>query len=183
MARAVGTTKATSRTAAPTKARKPPVRAVTTKAAAGKRTAAKTPGVPPKATRPTPASSRRNATPPVLQKPMVSKDDLRAQVAKLENTIATLRTRSRKLTRSAKQASARIAELETQLASTQAATPPVAGKPAKAARGTRAATGSRRRPIDPGDAVPPGVAVMEPEPPDEEARAAKDALTSHLSGE
>lgn len=37
------------------------------------------------------------------------------------------------------------------------------------------------RPVDPGDGVPPGVAVIEPEPLDDEARRARDALSTHLS--
>lgn len=47
-----------------------------------------------------------------------------------------------------------------------------------------ASLGSSRtfRPIDPSDGVLPGVAVIEPEPLDDEARRARDALTSHLSG-
>ena len=38
------------------------------------------------------------------------------------------------------------------------------------------------REIDPGDAVPPGVAVLEPEPMDEEAEQAKENLEERLSG-
>ena len=41
----------------------------------------------------------------------------------------------------------------------------------------------RARTIDPGDAMPPGVAVQQPQPLDEEAVAARDALDEHLSGE
>lgn len=38
--------------------------------------------------------------------------------------------------------------------------------------------------IDPGDAVPPGVAVQDAEPPDEEAKRVQASLESHLhSGE
>ena len=182
MARAATTTKKIPRAVTSTKIRKPSVRAVTTKGAARKETAAKAPTAPPKFTRPVPVSSRQIAAPPMLPKPKVSKDDLRAQIAKLEDTVATLRAKSRELTRAARQAAARIAELETQLAAAQTAPDAAPEKPAKSARGTRAASGSRQRPIDPGDAVPPGVAVAEPQPLDEEARAAKDALTDQLSG-
>lgn len=181
MARAARTTKVTPRAAAATKARKLPAHAVTAKNAARKGAAAKVRNVPPKSTRSAAISSRQMVAPPMLPKLKVSKDDLRAQVAKLEDTVATLRAKSRELTRAAKQAAARIAELETQLA-TQTVPNTVPEQSARTVRGSRAAAGSRKRPIDPGDAVPPGVAVIEPQPLDEEARAAKDALTSHLSG-
>ena len=47
----------------------------------------------------------------------------------------------------------------------------------------RLARGGRRgRDIDPGDAVPPGVAVLEPEPMDAEAEAALDAIEKHIPG-
>lgn len=64
------------------------------------------------------------------------------------------------------------------------AAPEADGSPASQADGAVHATGTSRtsRPIDPGDAVPPGVAVIEPEPLDDEAKRARDALTSHLSG-
>lgn len=55
-------------------------------------------------------------------------------------------------------------------------------EPAGTAQGAPASSRAFR-PVDPGDAVPPGVAVIEPEPLDDEARAARDALTSNLSGE
>ena len=40
----------------------------------------------------------------------------------------------------------------------------------------------RKKAVDPGDAVPPGVAVEEAEPMDAEAEAARDALDANLSG-
>jgi hypothetical protein len=39
------------------------------------------------------------------------------------------------------------------------------------------------RELDPGDAVPPGVAVQEPTPLDQEAEAARASLEENLSGE
>ena len=45
----------------------------------------------------------------------VSKDELRAQVEKLERTNATLRAKGREATQAAKTAAARIAELEEQV--------------------------------------------------------------------
>ena len=123
--------------------------------------------------------------------PKVSKDELRAQVEKLERTVATLRARSREAVRAAKQATARIEELEAQLVAKPAATAPRAAsrtpKPAAKAdapvaprktRARRAQAMSDER--DPGDAVPPGVAVAKPEPMDEEATTAFENLQAHL---
>ena len=141
-----------------------------------------------------PVGKPRGATaaPPLLK---VSKDELRGQVEKLEGTVTMLRTRSRDAVRAAKQAAARIAELEAQVAELekQAAKPttapsstrmraptPVASSPAapKSARSGRGRRLSRER--DPGDAVPPGVAVEEAEPMDEEATAAFQNLQERL---
>ena len=128
--------------------------------------------------------------------PKVSKNELRAQVEKLERTVATLRTRSREAVRAAKQAAARIEELEAQLAAKEQAAKPAATAPQAAirtpkagskavpqaaprkARSRRGQTLSGER--DPGDAVPPGVAVAEPEPMDEEAETAFENLQAHL---
>ena len=106
--------------------------------------------------------------------PKVSKGELREQVAALEAANARLRARNREFGRAAKAAAARVAELEDRLAAleqlqrAQAATGP----------GTRR---TRRRAIDPGDAVPPGVAVQTPEEPDAEARAVQALLEERLS--
>ena len=128
--------------------------------------------------------------------PKISKDELRAQVEKLERTVATLRARSRDAVRAAKHAAARIEDLEAQLAAkeqtpklaataprTATRTPkpvakadmPPAPRKAKARRGQ-----SLSKERDPGDAVPPGVAVAEPEPMDEEAATAFENLQEHL---
>ncbi len=120
----------------------------------------------------------------------MSKDELRAQVEKFELAHATLRAKSRDMGRAAKAANVRIAELEAEVAQLQAQAERAAAA-AKRAKPTKHASlkpaspapKSRRREIDPGDAVPPGVAVEEPEPMDEEAEAARDALEEHLSGE
>jgi hypothetical protein len=113
--------------------------------------------------------------------PKVSKDELRAHVEKLEQLVASFRAKSRESNKAAKVATARIAELEAQVAQlekTLAAPPPPVHepKPAKLARAKR-----RSREIDPGDAVPPGVAVEEPEPLDDEAETALENLDAHLS--
>ena len=140
-------------------------------------------------------AARRNVpATPVGHKP--SKEELRAQVEKLERTVATLRARSREAVCAAKQAAARIEELEAQLAARTERTPePAAAAPRavkrgpkrtaaaapnapKVARSVRARRLSAER--DPGDGVPPGVAVQEPEPMDEEATAAFESLEAKL---
>lgn len=131
----------------------------------------------PKATR-----SVTAARPPAaaLPAPKVSKDALRAQVEKLESVIASLRAKSREANKAAKAATARISELEMQVAQLKKATAAPAfvqqPKPAKPARAKR-----QSREIDPGDAVPPGVAAQEPAPLDEEAEIALENLEEHLS--
>ena len=50
--------------------------------------------------------------PAAVKAPLVSKDELRAQLEKAQNTIATLRTKSRDAVRAAKAAAAQIVELE-----------------------------------------------------------------------
>ena len=134
--------------------------------------------------------------------PKISKDELRAQVEKLERTVATLRARSRDAVRAAKQSSARIEELEAQLARKEQLSKPVATAPRAATRTPKPAAEAGMQPMlpdasharsgksrrgqtlsderDPGDAVPPGVAVQDPEPMDEEAAAAFENLQAQL---
>jgi hypothetical protein len=134
----------------------------------------------PKATRATSAAARAPAAPPVTK---VSKDELRAQVEKLEQLVVTLRAKSRETNKAAKAATARISELEAQVAQLEksfAAVPvPVREpKPTKPARAKRQGRG-----IDPEEAVPPGVAVQQPAPPDGEAETALENLEEHLGHE
>jgi hypothetical protein len=110
-------------------------------------------------------------------RPKISKDELRDQVAKLEEANTRLRGRNRELGRTAKAAEARVAELEEQLAAMERR----AARTAPAASGRRGR--GRGRDIDPGDAVPEGVAVQEPEPPDEEALAVRERLEDQFSGD
>ena len=114
--------------------------------------------VPPKATPRAAAPS-----PP----PKVSKDELRAQVEKLEQLVASLRAKSRETNKSAKAATARIAELDAQVArlAAKAAAPP----PARAKR--------RVREIDPGEAV------QGAEPLDDGSETASAKLDAHLTDE
>ncbi|WP_284945659.1 hypothetical protein [Acidisoma cladoniae] len=110
--------------------------------------------------------------------PKISKDDLRAQVTKLELTVTTLRAKNREANRAAKMMAAKIDELEehaAQLEKKLASQATSATRSAKAPRVKRAS-----RDIDPGDAVPPGVAVEDPAPMDEEAETAFENLESNL---
>jgi hypothetical protein len=127
-----------------------------------------------KPARPAKAAARMPVVPPALK---VSKDELRAQVEKLGQLVAALRAKGREANKAAKAAAARISELETQVAQLErrvAAAPATVQQP-KPARAKR-----RSREIDPGDAVPPGVAVQEPAPLDEEAETALENLEEHL---
>jgi hypothetical protein len=117
--------------------------------------------------------------------PTVSKDELRARVAKLERANATLRAKSRDAARAAKAAAARIAELDDQVArlgkqigaqetateSSQPAAPPKSGRRAK------------RSKIGPGDTGSPGTTIDEPAPLLWEAETARDNLEEHLRNE
>ena len=110
----------------------------------------------------------------------LSKDALRAQVEKLERANTALRTKNREANRAAKLSAARMAELEgevarlqTQLAAMSAQTQPAALPD----------SGSPTRDIEPGDAVPPGVAPADPEPADGEAEIGRENLEAHLRGE
>ena len=111
---------------------------------------------------------------------MVTKGELRAQMEKFEQTIVTLRTKSREANRAAKLATARIAELEDEVARLEKQ---VASQAAAAKRSATRAAGRKSREIDPGDAVPEGVAVQTPEPLDEQAETALENLESLGEGD
>ena len=125
-----------------------------------------------------PAAAARKA-PSVPAAPKPSKGELRAQVEKLERTVATLRARSREAVRAAKQAAAKINELEMQLAERKEPAPePEAAAPrtarqarklAAAAPPTQAAKPVRHLRVrrmsperDPEDAAPSGVTGQGP---------------------
>ena len=131
----------------------------------------------PKAAKTTQAAVRAPAVAPPVK---VSKDELRAQVEKLEQLVATFRAKSRDTNKAAKAAAARISELEAQVAGLQKQAAPAPASPQQAipAKPPRAKRASRE--IDPGDAVPEGVAVQEPGPLDEEAETALEHLEEHL---
>ena len=109
----------------------------------------------------------------------VSKDELRAQVEKLERANATLRTESREATRAAKLSAARIAELEDEVVRLRGQ---LSGTTDLHSAGS-SNSGPQDREIDPGDAVPPGVAPEDPNPPDQEADTARENLEAHFRGE
>ena len=104
-------------------------------------------------------------------------------MTKLEASNATLRAKSRDMNRAMKAATSRVAELETEVARLQEAAEAAQAtpEPTPAPKMARRPRGSRKAPIDPGDAVPPGVAVEEPGSLDEEAQAARDALEDNLT--
>jgi hypothetical protein len=136
-----------------------------TPATAGRRTQGRSPSRPKAAAKAT--APKKPATAPAPSARAISKDDLRAQVEKLERANAALRTKSREANKAAKVSAARIAELEAEVDQLQQST--------TARRSPR----PRRQSIDPGDAVPPGVAPQTPAPPDQEVEAARDNLEKH----
>ncbi len=113
--------------------------------------------------------------------PKLSKEELRVQVEKLERTVASLRAKNRELKRASGADAGRAEELERTVARLERrlnAQEPQGEAPAR--------RGGRRRKsaeIDPGDAVPPGVAVEEPEEPSEEDRRVLDHLNETLAPE
>jgi hypothetical protein len=109
----------------------------------------------------------------------VSKDELRAQVEKLERANAALRARSREATRAAKLSATRIAELEDEVARLRGQPPGTTDSHSAGSSNS----GPQERDIDPGDAVPPGVAPEDPNPPDQEADIARENLEAHLRSE
>jgi hypothetical protein len=128
-------------------------------------------------TRATKTASRPPA-PPLA--PKASKEELRVQVEKMEQLVTTLRAKSREANKAAKGATARISELEQQVAQLEkkiasASAPARQPGPPKPARPKR-----QGHEIDPGDTVPPSVAVQDPAPLDEEAEAALENLEEHL---
>ena len=134
---------------------------------------------PAKATPPrTPVTVSAAAIPARIPPP--SKGELRAHIEKLEAANAALKAKSRETNRAAKVANKHIDELEAEVARLQEqAVQPVAAPVAEKA--VRRGRPPRSREIDPDDAVPPGVAVLDPEPLDAEAEAARDALEENLS--
>ncbi len=118
--------------------------------------------------------------------PKLSKDELRTQVEKLERANAVLRAKGREANKAAKTAAARIAELEDRVTQIETAAAPKP-TPTKASQQPKPAAYNRRQPrgrsIDPGDAIPPDVAVEEPLALNEDDQVALQNLEKHLDGE
>jgi hypothetical protein len=136
------------------------------------------------AKRAVPTASPKHTPRMAASAPKLSKGELRAQVEKLERANANLRAKNREASRAAKTTAARIAELEEQVVRLEkqlvAQTATAGGdRAALESEGRRA----RHRKIDPGDSVPPGVAVEESAPPGLEAETALANLEEHLGDE
>ena len=132
--------------------------------------ATRTPVAPPPAPRGRRAAPAATPAKPPAVAPKPSKEDLRAQVETLEKTVAGLRTKNRELRKAARETTSRVAELEAEVERLQSLQAPPRPKRTR-----------RSAEPDPGDGVPPGVAVLEPAPLDDEAKAAQSALEEHLS--
>ncbi len=110
--------------------------------------------------------------------------DPAAVMEELQAAKAALQAKGREASRAAKLAERRIADLEAQVEHLQgeaAKTAAPAVQEGEAKRSRRGRPPGRKNAIDPGDAVPPGVAVLEPAPMDPEAEAARNALEENLS--
>lgn len=132
------------------------------------------------------ATSSAAATPVTAAVPKPSKDELRAQVSALEQTVAKLKLKAKAMRATARQADERMGELEAEVSRLEDALAKVsrtASAKAPRAAGVRARKQSTPGGRDPGDGVPPGVAVQDPEPLDQEAEAALASLEEKLSGE
>ena len=154
-----------ARAAKATKAKQPPVG--TRKPGRAKSAVAATSA---KAAKPSPAPKRipaATSAAPVAAK--LSKDELRAQVEKLESANAALRGKSREANKAARTAAARISELEQQVAQLEkkAASSAV---PAKTSVKPAKAGGAKRqsRSADLSEAMPPSVTAQKPESLDDE---------------
>ena len=94
----------------------------------------------------------------------------------LEGTVARMKAKAKAMRDAARQADARMTELEAEVTRLE-------GALAKAPRAAAVRPRKQPRERDPGDAVPPGVAVQDPAPLDLEAEAALASLEEKLSGE
>jgi hypothetical protein len=115
----------------------------------------------------------------VTTTPKASKSGLKAQVETLERIVATLRAKNKESSKLAKAAAMRISEVEARLVELEERLV-AASASALQLRGAEAiGIGSRVDDLDPGDALPPGVAVQEPARLDEGAVAALEKLEDH----
>ena len=122
------------------------------------------------------AAAPKRATVAAAPAVKLSKDGLRVQVEKLERANATLRVKNREANRTAKTATARIAELEESVArltkKAASQTPSANGEPA--AKPSRAKRQSRGV-----DATPAGAADQKPAPLDEAGEAVLEEQLGH----
>ncbi len=109
----------------------------------------------------------------------MTKDELQARVGKLERANSNLRAKNRELTRAARESDEQVASLEQELRRLERKSAPKpdsdAPKPRRRRRADAHADADRPE-RDPGDAVPPGVAVETPEPLGEEDERVKERL-------
>lgn len=135
------------------------------------------------------AKRKKSATPNKMPEtarqalaPRIRRAAMREQLEKLEQDNAMLVAQSEEMSEAAKAAAARIAELEDQVAQLERQ---LAAQRADAGENRAASPAKGRRrthyhEIDPGDSVPPGVAVEEPVAPDPEVENARVNLERHL---
>lgn len=177
--------------AKPVAAKSAPAKSAPVKSAPAKPAATKS-AAPKSAVAQKPAAPAKPVASPPVRAPKLSKDELRAQVEKLEQANAAFRSKSRETNKALKLATRRITELEEQVTlfeqdAKPEPEPEPAPAPAKRGPKPKAATAGRgkrqSRSIDAGDAVPGGVATDDPAPMDEDAEAALDKLNEHLDGD
>jgi hypothetical protein len=118
----------------------------------------------------------------VATTPQPSKGELRAQLEKLQTANTKLRAKNRTAGQAAKDMSARIADIEEQVAKLERKLASFA-KTSQSAPAAAAPRARRSRKTNAGAAVPPAVAVKEPPPPDTEAEFAGENLEDHPSDE
>jgi chromosome segregation ATPase len=113
----------------------------------------------------------------VVSSPTLSKDELRSRIETLERANANLRATNRTLKRAADEAAERITELERYVSRLERKGAPQANasKP-----GRRRDDRQKQPDRDPGDAVPPGVAVQSPEPLSHEDERVLEHLNEEL---
>ena len=165
------------RTAKPAVRKRRPTLSITTgKRAVAKKTPTlkKAPAASKRAT-----STRARATPP-----RGSQNDLRTRLEKLELDNKTLLDQGKEAGEATRAAAARIAQLEEQVARLESklAAESTAAEHHQAAASKKSRQRTRHQEIDPGDSVPPGVAVEEPAEPDLAAETARENLEAHLGG-
>jgi septal ring factor EnvC (AmiA/AmiB activator) len=107
-----------------------------------------------------------------------SRNELQSRLEKLERTNATLAAAQRNLQRTATKTAERLSELQDKIdqLETKVAT-------FGAQRGSSPQGDEGRAARDPGDAVPPGVGVAEPDEPNEEDRRVFEHLNEKLGSE